>query len=90
MKITSIIAIYFIIWWLCLILVLPWGIRNAAETGDKVEAGHDAGAPVRPRLGRKAIYATVLATAVFASVYAVYMGGWISIGDTQFLVQPKP
>jgi predicted secreted protein len=79
MKVTSIIAIYFIIWWLCLFLVLPWGIRNASEVGEKVEAGNEAGAPVNPRLGRKVIYTTILASIVFALVYGGYTQGWIGL-----------
>lgn len=42
MKWTSAIAIYFIIWWLTLFVVLPFGVKNAAETGETVEDGHDA------------------------------------------------
>lgn len=79
MKITSIIAIYFVTWWLCLFMVLPWGIRNASETGDHVEPGNEPGAPVNPRLGRKLIYTTILATVVFGLVYGTYTQGWIPL-----------
>ncbi len=33
MSLASALAIYFIIWWLVLFLVLPFGIRNAHESG---------------------------------------------------------
>ena len=46
MNLASAIAIYFIIWWLMLFLVLPFGIRNAHDTGDTVEEGNEPGAPV--------------------------------------------
>jgi len=42
---TTAAAIYFVIWWLVLFTVLPFGVRNAAETGEVVEAGNDPGAP---------------------------------------------
>ena len=85
MRATSAIAIYFIIWWLVLFLVLPWGVRNAEEAGDRVEAGNEAGAPVNPRLLRKAAYTTVLATIVFAAVYATITQGWITLDSFSFL-----
>ena len=56
MNLASAIAIYFIIWWLVLFLVLPFGIRNAHDTGETVEAGNEPGAPVKPRLVQKAAY----------------------------------
>jgi predicted secreted protein len=69
MKWTSAIAIYFIIWWLTLFLVLPFGVKNAAETGADVEGGNDAGAPVSHGLAWKALVTTALATLVYALVY---------------------
>ncbi len=32
----SSLAIFFIIWWTALFAVLPFGVRNSAETGAKV------------------------------------------------------
>lgn len=88
MKITSMIAIYFITWWLCLFLVLPWGVRNASEAGEEVRQGNEAGAPVNPRLGRKVIYTTILATLLFGLFYGNYTLGWIGIEDLPFLANP--
>jgi predicted secreted protein len=69
MKWTSAIAIYFIIWWLTLFVVLPFGVKNAAETGEDVEGGNDAGAPVIHGLAWKAVVTTIAATLVYALVY---------------------
>lgn len=66
------IAIFFVIWWLCLFLVLPFGVKSQHET-DAITPGTDAGAPVTPHLLRRAIATTVLAAIVFAGVY-VYFG----------------
>ena len=79
------IAIYFIIWWLALFLVLPWGVRNAHESGEPVLHGHEPGAPVNPLLGRKVLAATVLATLMFALVYGIVALGWIGFEDIPFL-----
>ena len=51
---TSAVAIYFIIWWLVLFMVLPFGIKNAAETGEQIGEGNDEGAPVAHGLMWKA------------------------------------
>lgn len=81
MSIGSSIAVYFIIWWVCLFAVLPIGVRNSAETGVEVEAGHDSGAPVNPMLWRKVWWTTVLAAAVFALVWGQMTYGWIGFDD---------
>ncbi len=69
MKWTSAIAIYFIIWWMTLFVVLPFGVKNAAETGEDVEGGNDAGAPVVHGIAWKAVVTTLVATVVYAVVY---------------------
>ena len=81
MRLTSAIAIYFLIWWIVLFAVLPLGVRNAHEAGTEVGAGHEPGAPVNPRIGRKALLTTVIATVVFAAIYAIVTQRWITLND---------
>ena len=81
MSIYSAIAIYFVTWWVCLFMVLPWGVRNAHEAGERVDIGNESGAPVNPGLWRKIAINTVLATVVFALVYGQITYGWIGIDD---------
>ena len=61
-------AIYFIIWWVVLFTVLPFGVRSQAEEGT-ITPGSASGAPSRPQLGIKVGVTTVIAGAVFAVVY---------------------
>ena len=70
MKFGSALAIYFVIWWITLFAVLPFGIRSAHEAGEKVEEGNDAGAPVSHGLLWKAGVTTLIALALFGVVYA--------------------
>ena len=77
MSTTGAIAVYFIIWWLCLFVVLPFGVRNAHETGGAVGEGHEAGAPINPMLWRKALATTILAALVFALVYGAPLPVWV-------------
>ena len=66
------LAIYFVIWWLCLFVVLPFGVKSQHETGE-VAPGTDAGAPHPALLLRRVLATTVLAAIIFAGVY-LYFG----------------
>lgn len=72
MGLVSSIAIYFVIWWLCLFVVLPFGVKSQHEAND-VTLGTEHGAPHQPYLLRKAIATTILAGVIFAGVY-LYFG----------------
>jgi predicted secreted protein len=85
MTATSAIAIYFVVWWLCLFIVLPFGVRNAQEAGETAMEGHEAGAPVNPMLVKKALATTILASLVFAAIYGQVTYGWIAFEDVPFL-----
>ncbi len=65
MKVGTYAAIYFLIWWLVLFAVLPWGVRNQEEAGD-VSPGTDPGAPAIHTLWRKLLWTTIISTLVFA------------------------
>jgi predicted secreted protein len=91
MNLAGAIAIYFIIWWLVLFMVLPFGIRNAHESGEAVEEGNEPGAPVNPRLARKAVITTLLATAVFAVFYLAVTRGLLNLDSLPFYnTMPSP
>lgn len=72
MATSTIIAIYFIIWWVVLFAVLPWGVHSQQESGE-VAPGTDPGAPAAHRIGMKLITTTVVASVVFGLLYAVYV-----------------
>jgi predicted secreted protein len=81
MKWPSALAIYFIIWWVVLFAVLPFGVKNAHENDAKVGDGHDAGAPVAPLLLRKALVTTLVAAAVFAAFAWAKQMGLLDFGN---------
>jgi predicted secreted protein len=58
------LALYFVVWWMSLFVVLPFGIRSQAEVGDVIP-GSDPGAPAAPALAAKALWTSLVATAVF-------------------------
>jgi predicted secreted protein len=63
--------VFFVIWWLCLFAVLPFGVKSQEEMND-VTPGTEAGAPHRPNLIQKAVATTVLAAIIFAAVYLYF------------------
>jgi predicted secreted protein len=83
MSITTAIAIYFLIWWVVLFTVLPWGVRPQGAEG---APGTDPGAPLVPRLLAKLVWTTIIATAVFAACATVYVKGWVTLDDLVDLV----
>ena len=72
MSLVGSIAIYFVIWWLVLFIVLPFGVRSQHEAGE-VTVGSDHGAPHQPLLIKKAIATTILAGVIFSAFY-LYFG----------------
>ncbi len=70
------LAVYAIIWWLLLFMVLPWGVRPIGHKD--VEKGQDAGAPGRPRMGLKLGINTALSAVVWGIVYVIAEAGLVS------------
>ena len=82
MSAVSLGAIFFVVWWVVLFAVLPWGVRTQGEEGEVV-LGTARSAPVRPLLLRKALATTaVAAIIVFLMWLAVEVYGidleWIA------------
>ncbi len=72
MRFGSALALYFVIWWITLFLVLPFGVRSQQEAGE-VTAGSDPGAPASVRFGRIAAINSVVALVVLVIFWAVYI-----------------
>ena len=85
MAFTSALAIYFVIWWLVLFAVLPFGIRSQQEAGD-VSPGSDPGAPELPRLWAKLAWTSIWALVVFGAFYVIYVYRLLTIEDIARLV----
>jgi predicted secreted protein len=75
-SITFALAIYFVLWWVVLFVVLPWGVRSQAESGE-VAPGTDPGAPAIHRIGRVVIWTTIISAVIFSVAWAAYAAGLI-------------
>jgi predicted secreted protein len=71
MNIVSALAVYFIIWWITLFAVLPFGIHGQQESGEVVD-GTEPGAPVLPGLLKKAAITSLIAAIIFAFVWYLW------------------
>ena len=76
MSTTTAIAIYFLIWWVTLFAVLPWGVRNQEESGE-VRLGTDPGASAIHRVWHKLGWTTLVDTVIFGILYVAYTRGLI-------------
>ena len=83
MAISTAIAIYFLIWWVVLFAVLPWGVRAQGEEG---APGTDPGAPMVPRLRAKLLWTTVVASVVWGICAVIYVNGWVSLDSLAVLL----
>lgn len=81
MSLTSILAIYFLLWVMSAFLVMPFGIRTHDDDGAETVPGQVTSAPVnfRPRLIAKR--ATILAAVLMALYYVNYVNGWVTAAD---------
>jgi predicted secreted protein len=81
-------AIYFLIWWLTLFAVLPFGVRSQHE--GEFTPGTDPGAPVLPRIVSKLIWTTLVSAIVFAVITVIYKYRLIGLDDIPGLPRPLP
>ena len=77
MSIMTGIAVYFVIWWIVLFTVLPWGVKIP----DNPERGHATSAPEKPQLGRKALWTTLITTVIWGGFFLVNYFELISFRD---------
>ncbi len=74
MNIVTGLAVYFLIWWTALFVVLPLGVRPA----EKRDPGMAGGAPEDPGLKRKVILTSILSVIVWLVLYAGLRAGMMS------------
>ena len=71
MTITTALAVFFLIWWVTLFAILPWGVKSQHESGE-MTPGTDPGAPTSARLGRKLLWTTLVAAVIYGGCYLAY------------------
>jgi predicted secreted protein len=83
MNFISAIVLYLVIWFMCVFIILPLRIKSQTEDGEVVP-GTPASAPIDPKLKKKAVWVTLLATALYIPIVIIIVNGWITIDDLDF------
>ena len=73
------LAVYLVLWWLTLFMVLPWGVNRVNP--DDLLPGEDPGAPAKPQLLKKFIVTTFVSLVFFGIFYLIYESGLISFRE---------
>jgi predicted secreted protein len=84
MALTSIVAIYFLVFAFSAFVLLPFGVRTDEEAGTPKIVGQADSAPHRFDLKRHLVRAAILAAILFAIYYANWSYGWITVDDLDF------
>ena len=77
MNVVTGIAVYFVLWWISLFMVLPWGNRPDAD----VQERNSPSAPSKPRIGMKALATTVLAAVFWVLIWLVVQSDLIPVRE---------
>ncbi|MDQ8728755.1 DUF1467 family protein [Bradyrhizobium sp. LHD-71] len=85
MTISSALAIYFVVWWIVLFAVLPFGVRSQHEDGGGVQ-GTDPGAPVVHGMARKLIWTTLVSAVLFGAGLAAHRIGLLNVENLSRLM----
>ena len=84
MKLSSIVAIYFLFFAASAFILLPFGVRTTEEVGGEKVPGQADSAPHQFDATRHFLKAAVLAALLFALFYANWTFGWITPDDLDF------
>ena len=77
MQVTSIIAIYALVWVMVAFVMLPFGVKTHDEAGIEKTPGQADSAPANFQPGTHALRATIIAAALTALYVLNYIYGWI-------------
>ncbi|GAB4523965.1 MAG: DUF1467 family protein [Roseibium sp.] len=81
------LAIYFMLWWIILFAILPFGMRRTQEEAGEVLPGSEPSAPERPQFLKVIVLTTIVTTIVFAAYVALRNSGY-GLDDIPFLKPP--
>ena len=84
MKLTSIVAIYFLFFAFSAFLLLPFGVKTHEEAGTERVPGQADSAPHHFDLKRHLLKAALAALVLFAAYYVNWSYGWLTPEDLDF------
>ncbi len=88
MSIMSAIALYAVIWFMTLFLILPFRPRSQADAGEIVP-GTPAGAPQDAQMWRKVKLVTAVATVAFVVIAGIIISEVITYEMIESITRPR-
>jgi predicted secreted protein len=87
MTISSGIVVFFIIWWVAIFAVLPFGVKHPAVQ----DKGIMNGTPLQPNMKKVVLYTTLLTIVLWLIVYALVQSDIISFSKiaNQYAIEDK-
>jgi predicted secreted protein len=85
----SYLAIYILVWTVCLFMVMPFGIRTHEEVGQEKTPGQADSAPANFRPGLVVLRTTALALVICGLLVLNYREGWITAKDVEVFPEPQ-
>ena len=73
------IVLFIVLWWVVFFMTLPFGVQSDEEAGQETQTGTVSSAPVKPRLGLKALITTAIAATAWSGIWWALDSGLISI-----------
>lgn len=89
MTVISALVLFWVIWFLALMCIIPIGLKTQGEVGE-ITAGTPASAPVNPMILRKALWTTVVTFGVWLPVCAFIIWGGVTVRDIDFFHRMGP
>lgn len=78
MDFVSGLAVYFMLWWVVIFTVLPFGGNTPPE---EIETGHATSAPANPRIKQKFIATTIISAVLWVIIEMIVLSDVISFYD---------
>ena len=82
------LAVYFMLWWIILFAILPFGLHRTQEEVGDVTPGSEPSAPDRPRFLKVIVITTVITTLIFSG-YVYLRQSDFGLDDIPFFKPPS-
>jgi predicted secreted protein len=86
----SLLAIFFLAWFMTLFAVLPFSANTAEEAGETMPTGHAESAPYIFRPWQIVIRTTIIAVILTGTFYGIYRAGWLDVDIPKSAVDRLP
>ncbi|QFT31989.1 hypothetical protein FIV00_15975 [Labrenzia sp. THAF82] len=80
-------AVFFMLWWIILFAILPFGLHRTQEEAGEVIPGSEPSAPDKPKFFKVIVLTTIITTLVFSAYVSLRAQGF-GLDDIPFFKPP--